>query len=383
MIDLEIISTALFFASVTALLIIDRKNIEFQYGLIIRRWKGGEKAIDRFVKKHRRVIRLIGSVAVVVAVATSLFGLYLLVKLTLSLERAFGLVLPTVAGVEYPAPIVPIPFWYWLIGVFIIIGSHETMHAIFSRLERIPIKSYGILFFLPLPIGAFVDPDMKRVAKLGLVKRLRIFASGSFGNLVVAALIFLFAFASTNASGYMIEDIGVKFNNTIVGTPAEATDLKGMIYQINDRPIKNRIDFIDMLNQTKPGDNITVMTTAGTFEIKTTKHPDIKGMAYMGVTGISEVYMYKIPGLGIVPDWVVDGMFIWFRLLFWLFVLSLGVGIANLLPMKPFDGGYIFEEIFKLVFKKRGRVVTEITSVVIASLILVNMFGINLIGAFA
>lgn len=383
MVNLEVLSTGIFFAAVTILLIIDRKNIEFQYGLIIRRWKGGERAIDRFVKTHRRAIRLIGTVAVVVAVAASIFGTCLLVKVTLSFERAFGLVLPTVAGVEYPAPIVPIPFWYWLIGIFVVIGSHETMHAIFSRLERIPIKSYGILLFLPLPIGAFVDPDMKRVAKLGLVKKLRIFASGSFGNLVVACLVFLVASVSINASGYLIEDMGIKFNNTIPETPAQAAGLSGMIYQINDRPIKNRIDFIDLLNKTNPGDNLTVVTTSGTFEIETTEHPDIKGMAYVGISDISEVYKYKIPGLGIVSDWVIDGMFTWFRLLFWLFVLSFGVGIANLLPMKPFDGGYIFEEFFKKVFKARGKIVSKITTAVIAGLILINMFGINLIGLFA
>src|SRR3989344_991836 len=36
-----------------------------------------------------------------------------------------------------------------------------------------------------------------------------------------------------------------------------------------------------------------------------------------------------------------------YNLLFWLYFLWLGIGLANLLPMKPIDGGLMMEELFK------------------------------------
>ncbi len=380
--SLEVLSTLVFFAIVAILVYFDRKNIEFHSGLIIRRWTRGKEILDNFVSKHKKFVLYVGNFAVLVGLIASIAGFLLLLRFTFSLERMFGLVLPTAGGFQYPGPVLSIPFWYWFVGVFVIIFSHETMHAVFSRLENVRIKNYGVLLLLVLPIGAFVDPDMRQVVKLKFMKKLRIFVAGSFGNFVVGALVVLILIASLRGSEFLIKDIGVKFESTINGTPADVVGLSGTIIQLNNYTIKNRIDFRDVLNKTKIGDNVTIVTTDGVFKLQTIEHPDIPGRAYIGISNTGEVYEYKNIFSGVVSDSVVNGFFVWVRLLSWLMLLNFGVGIANLLPMKPFDGGFVFEEIFKKLFTKNWKLAIKISTYVTLSLILLNLFGLNILKNF-
>lgn len=379
MIDIEILSTIVFFSMVIAFLIKDRKNVEFKYGLVIRRMKKGIKVLDNFVNKHKKIIRWAGNLAIIVGMIACFVGLYFLFKFTISLERAFGIVLPSVGGIKYPAPVISIPFWYWLVGIFVVIVSHETMHAVFSRLENVKVKDFGVIFFLFLPIGAFVDPDMNQVKKLKLVKKLRIFFAGSFGNFLVGFFIILLGIISMKMVQISIEEVGIKFTNTIPETPASTVGLKGIIYQVNNYSIKNSIDFINVINETKIGENLTILTTKGRFIISTIEHPDIKGRAYIGIANVSDAYRYKLFFKGLVPDYVIDSITVWSVLLYWLLLLNVSVGIANLLPMKPFDGGYVFEEFFNIIFKKRGKIAIYISSAIVAILLLINLFGIGYI----
>jgi membrane-associated protease RseP (regulator of RpoE activity) len=382
MIDLEIVSTLVFFAVVGILLLKDRKKIEFNYGIIIRRWQKGKQLIDKLVAKNKRLVTIIGNIGVVVGIIAGLFGLYFLISSVLRLEQGFALVLPSVGGYRVPGPVLSIPFWYWLIGIFTIIASHESMHAVFARLEKVPIKSYGVLLFLVFPIGAFVDPDMVKIKKLKLIKKLRIYAAGSFANLILALITFLLITGSISLSDYFIEPAGIRFDSVVSDTPAAEVGLSGIIYKINNHTIKSRIDLIEVLNQTKIGDNITIFTTSGIFVLKTAENPDYKNTSYIGISNVSEVYRYKIMFSGYVPEYVISSFTIWLRLLMWLFVLNVGVGVVNLLPMKPFDGGLIFEEIFEKISKEHGKNLINITSVVTAALILFNLFGTGLIKLF-
>src|SRR5438445_5068790 len=123
---------------------------------------------------------------------------------------AIAPVLPSAGGVTVPGT-VSIPFWYWLFAIFPLIFVHESMHAIFARLEKIKIMSYRILLLLVLPIGAFVDPDMESTKKLPSVKKLRIFSAGSLGNyllvLLVILILFLTKFDPYSASNCVIPSL--------------------------------------------------------------------------------------------------------------------------------------------------------------------------------
>ena len=380
--DLEIISMLAFFTLVGVLLWRDRKKIEFNYGIIIRRMYSGRRALDNMIKKHKRFFRIFGNIAVIVSIITACVGTGLLVVFPVVFKtKSFALVLPTVSTYRYPGPIISIPIWYWLIAVFIIMASHETMHAIMSRLAGISIKNYGLIFLLVLPIGAFVDPDMKKIAKLKLMEKLRIYAAGSFGNFITGAVIMVLIFSSMWVEAQVVEDVGIKFENTVAGTPAEAVGLSGIIYEIDGIEIKNQADLQTVLSEIKPGDTINILTTDGEFELTTIESPYASNTSYLGIENSRDVYKYRIgPSAGnYVADSSIGYMIVWYNLLFWIFVLSVGVAIVNLLPMKPLDGGYIFEELAKEQFGRSAEKLTKIASITIAVLLIFNLLFFDLI----
>jgi len=372
MFDLEIVSTLLFFAIVGILVYRDREKIQYDHGIIIKKWTKGKEAIDDFVNRHSKLITWIGNFAVVAGFIALVGGFLLLVKMTLSFEQMFGIILPSISTVKYPEPVVSVPFWYWLIGVFVIMTSHEFMHAVFSRLERVSIKSFGVILFFVLPIGAFVDPSQKQINKLKTLSKLRIYAAGSFGNLLIAGLVFLISLITINLFVATITDAGISFMQTVAGTPAQSAGISGVIYQLNDTTVKSIKDFETFMNNTAIGDTITVKTASNSYTIKTIPRPDDATRSFIGIQNITQAYTYKFGGY--VPDYIFNGISMWLKLLFWIFVISFGVGVANLLPMKPFDGGYMFEELFKKLFgKKYSKTAVKVMTIITIGLLLANI----------
>jgi membrane-associated protease RseP (regulator of RpoE activity) len=155
--------------------------------------------------------------------------------------------------------------------------------------------------------------------------------------------------------------------------------LEGIILKINNQTIKNIQDLIDLLNKTKPGENITILTTKGEFLLTLAQHPEEKNRGFIGINNTREVYAFKKIFTGYVPDSLINLLAVWYSLLFWLSILNLGVAVANLLPAKPLDGGYLFEEIFKYFFGKSGGKMANVLSAVIFFLLFFNIFAVSLI----
>jgi membrane-associated protease RseP (regulator of RpoE activity) len=387
---LEIVSTLLFFVAVGLMLVRDRrrrgkKGVEFHGGIVIRRMYRGREAIDLLVRKHRRAMRVVGNLAVAISLVVSVVGFVFMVVQTATLQQAYRLVLPSVSGVTIPGPVISVPFWYWIVVVFTVMASHETLHAVFARLEGIELKNYGLMFLLALPLGAFVEFDMEKVKRLQLMKKLRIFAAGSFGNFAVAVFVFLIALASVHAANWSITTC-VGFEKTIPGTPAAATGLSGCIYEIDRTAVTNTTVLDKLLNGTSAGSIIIVKTTDGEFDIRTIESPYVGGKAFIGIQNVSTKLAYSedassVGLVGLVPDYAVSGLLVWFRLLEWLFLISLGVGAANLLPMKPFDGGLMLEEIVfeRLKDRRKAEKVAKVVSVVVAGLLVINIFVLGLV----
>ncbi|VVB59475.1 Peptidase family M50 [uncultured archaeon] len=65
----------------------------------------------------------------------------------------------------------------------------------------------------------------------------------------------------------------------------------------------------------------------------------------------------------------------------WRNLLNIGIGLFNLLPLKPLDGGLIFEEIAKEFFGKAWKPVYTVVAVSTLGLILLNLFGAYLVKA--
>ncbi len=386
--NLEALSVIVFFGILAVIIYRDRKNIEFKSGLIMRRTKRGKKAIYDFTKKHRKKLIIIGNIAIIVGVIASVFGFFTLVqslyKLILNPEEAapgIKLVLPSVSGVKLPGFILGVPFWYWILGIFVVLFAHEPMHALSARAENIKIKSFGLLLFFVLP-GAFVDPDEKQIKKLSTLRKLRIFAAGSFGNLIAAGFFLLLIVSYNFLIDSMMSTEGVIFEKTIENTGASEVGLKGIITEINNKPVKSINDLQEIMKNVKPDDTIEIKTTEGYFQLKTIPNKDDPKTPFIGISKPSTFFVYK----GILKDFGVvnqNSLYIisWFLGLFeWVFVLNVGIGTFNLFPIKPLDGGLMLEEIIKHFYKsKKVKYLVNGISLLTLSLVLINLFGQSLI----
>ena len=86
-------------------------------------------------------------------------------------------------------PILPV-FYGW-IAIVLAIAIHEGAHGVIARNVGLNVKSSGLLFFLIIPIGAFVDVDEEQIKKAKPRSSLKVMAAGVGGNIIVGAVCLL------------------------------------------------------------------------------------------------------------------------------------------------------------------------------------------------
>jgi len=105
----------------------------------------------------------------------------------------------------------------------------------------------------------------------------------------------------------------------------------------------------------------------GMHEVIAGEHPEKNGRGYLGVNIETEF----------LNDNSISFSFIIIvtEFLTWLFLLSLGLGLANLLPLGPVDGGRMYQLACRKVFgKKKGDIVWTKTSILFLALIIILVF---------
>lgn len=388
MIDLETISVIVFLVVVVALAIWDRKNIEFNYGVLMRKTKKGKKWLYDVAKKHPKLISKTATVGVVVGVIISVITFFLL---ALSVYNMFAhpeeavkvgpparVILPQAGGVKYPSFILGVPFWYWLIAIFVVVSVHEPFHAIVARLKNVTIKSLGIGLFLIFPL-AFVEPDENQIKRLDRMSKAKIYAAGSFANLLTALIILIIGwFLVTN----VMAPYGVGFDSTIPDTPAEKANLQGVITSVKNQYAGDLSDFIEIMEGIKPNETIAIVTTSGEYTLTTISHPENSSKAFIGIRGSSSKYRFIgiFSGYG-EPSETFLNSYVWIsNLAAWLFIINLAVGAVNLLPIKPLDGGLMYEAILSKYFKRNvvKNIIILLSSISIFLLIM-SLFGVEII----
>jgi len=62
---------------------------------------------------------------------------------------------------------------------------------------------------------------------------------------------------------------------------------------------------------------------------------------------------------------------------YWIFALNIMVGLFNLLPMKPLDGGIMFEELlrYKVSENVTGKIVSSVSWIMIGIVTLLVVYG--------
>src|SRR3989338_2604758 len=151
--DLQTIAAIFFLAILTIFVFLKRKNLEikqiiprFLY-LSMYRTSIGLKSMDFIAGKWRKFMLYVGYAGILVGFIGMLFISYTMLNNVYLLytqpEAApgVGLVLPFKAkGVFF------VPFFYWIISIFVIAAVHEFSHGLISKANNIKVKSSGFAF---------------------------------------------------------------------------------------------------------------------------------------------------------------------------------------------------------------------------------------------
>ena len=372
------LSVIVFFLAVAFVLYVDRGKLEIKKFLgipilFMRRTKRFMSIIDGVAQVSPLFWKAFATLGVITSVVFMIYGVYFLFTTSLAVASGFitkpalQLILPSLSatGAEGPGFIL-IPFWFWLITIGIILIPHEFMHGVIARAEKVKLKSVGLLLLAILP-GAFVEPDERHLKRAKFWTKVRIFAAGSFANFLVAALVF------SATTGYIwpssIGD-GIIIDSVADGSPAEIAGLAagGMISEINGKQARATYDeytsgkgyFFDEVGKVKSGDSIQLKVSD---EVHTAILAEKEGVAYLGITYKP---VYKVAEVQFLQT---------IQLLTMIWLFSLAVGIVNILPLGPLDGGLFFGAISEKLFGKSSAGIVKLTSFVVLGLILFSFIG--------
>jgi hypothetical protein len=368
--NLELISVLLFFSFIALRLYTKRKELKIEKVIIFEYSKKYTEKINEVVSKYPKFFKTLGIVSLISAPIMMLVGIYYIINSLIFFKPSVALVLPSVSNFKYPGPVISVPFWIWIIAIFVIVFSHESMHALIAASEGIKTRRYGLLYLLVIPIGAFVDIDEKRVEKLESKKKIKIFAAGSLGNVLVFLLFLIILIVFSQTINQLLESKGVWFNNTAPDSPAEKVGLKGIIVKIDNTTINNIYDLRDFLSKSKPNTTVLIETTEGKYEL-TLAEKDNK--SYIGIVGAKNYIVYKGANKPVSENLITIINYS-FAIIQWVAFLSLGVAIANMLPIIPLDGGLIIKEILKKKLGKKGEELSKLISSVFLILLLSSLF---------
>ena len=232
--NFELASVICFFLLIGILLWREKRNVEFKYGIVVRRWRGGMPRMERFVERNKKFLEVVGKVGIIVGFACSFLSISFLAYSLIIGKSSIRVVLPTVGKFKYPGPVISPKFWFWVGSVCTILLAHETMHAIFGILSGVKVEEYGIIFLLLLPFSAFVKLEEDKIKKLSLKRKLMVYFAGSLGNLLVSAASLCLLLAFSNLFATLTKPIGIKYQ-VLNSSPAYVANLSGMIVEIEGK----------------------------------------------------------------------------------------------------------------------------------------------------
>jgi membrane-associated protease RseP (regulator of RpoE activity) len=368
--DFEIILVATFFSLIAIRLFLKRKEIRVEKIVILEYSKRYAKKINEVVASYPKIFKIIGILALGSVPLLTFVGIYYLINSLISFKPSVALVLPTISTFRYPGPIISVPFWIWIVAIFIIVFSHESLHALIAASEGIKTKRYGLLYFLIIPIGAFVDIDEKKLERVEIKSKIKIFAAGSFGNLIVFGFFIMMLIIFSYLINFFLESKGVWFNHTASNSPAESVGLKGVIVRIDNKTIINVYDLQEFLKESKPNTTITIETTEGKYKLTLGEKDNT---SYIGIVGVKNYIVYKGTNKIVSENllFLINYLFLAFQ---WISFLSLGVAIANMLPILPLDGGLIIREILKETWREKGEKISQLISAFFLILLFFSLF---------
>jgi membrane-associated protease RseP (regulator of RpoE activity) len=270
---------------------------------------------------------------------------------------------------------------YGLIALIITLVIHEAGHGIVARVHNIRVESTGILLFLGIPVGAFVNIEQELLVKASMKQKSAILTAGALNNMILAAisLITLYFVISTLTpiatsgesktgvvvmsvnDGSLASKIGLSKESiiqTIAGQKVHSVDDLGNILR------SNLGHNVQITWQDKTGQKIIrsislppVASNRGILGVAITDltpNPSLVLQRYKSWFTSNPIALLAPPTLGqgmllvpysdlMAPKYesnILGSSFpIIANILFWIWFINFNVGIFNALPITFLDGG--------------------------------------------
>src|SRR3989344_3921438 len=373
--NFDLILAVIFYAAIFIFYSTHKQKFTRQGLLILYKTKLGILLMDKLSKKYPKLLNFLAYVSIFIGFIGMIFILYTLIQGGIKLILSYLQIIPETQPVL--APVLPgisvqglpvLGFWHWIIAIFIVAVVHEFSHGIYSSLYKVNVKSSGFAFLGPI-LAAFVEPDEKKVAKLELKKQLAILSAGPFVNILLGILVILFfSFIFLPLQSNLFTLDGVALVQVEKESPAELSGLSTgtIIYEMNNVKITSQQQLIQAIRDSKENDILKLNTDKGIFYVK----PEIvDNIPKVGIS-IKDNFVLR-NGL---PEFLLP-LLQWFNLLFfWLWVVNLGVGLFNLLPLGPIDGGrMLLSALAGITSKKKSFKIFKFVSALSGFLIFINL----------
>ena len=362
-------------------------NFDFRFPLIILKTQRGQSLMEKLSKF--RFILILSWISLILMPIFSILAVSILL-LTASLFLSFPEV-REIARETGPqgALLIPginpyLPIIYGWIAIFIGLVIHELSHGVIAKAVDIPVRSSGIMFFLFLPIGAFVEVDDTKLDSVSFKKSGRIIAAGAGSNIVVGLMALILLVGVVNTMEPVAD--GIPVSKIVVDSPANMAGLLpgDIITHLNGIPVDDSNVFSQNFNNLSPGDEIilTVQRQSVQYDypIILSSRPENSEEPFIGImrpsidindslhryqNGLSFstdllVYFsfpsgdsYSIPFSTSMQNFYTSSLgnqyIVFSNLLFWIWFINFNLGIFNSLPLGPLDGGQAFKRGLKSV----------------------------------
>ncbi|HYP43444.1 MAG TPA: M50 family metallopeptidase, partial [Candidatus Nitrosocosmicus sp.] len=288
-----------------------------------------------------------------------------------------------------------LPIWEGWIALVVTIIVHEAGHGIIARVYGVKVESTGLVLFLGIPIGAFVNIERDELNRISTKQKSSILTAGPMTNIVLAA-ISLFAILLITSTLIITKPMdqnlyGVVITNVNPGSLAESIGLsKGDTIQgIQGAEIRNPAQLNENLNNNLGNPvSIEIISNTGDTSVKEATLPEQrepgKGNLGVSITPVADpkevldrynTMIFSSPLGLLAPPTFVQGMVpysdfmadkytspvfgsyytIPANLFFWLWFINFNVAIFNALPIGPLDGGQLYNSLIdKKTQNKKG-----------------------------
>ncbi|MEC8220609.1 MAG: M50 family metallopeptidase [Nanoarchaeota archaeon] len=398
---LQNIEFVLFITLLCVFLYVKRKQLDVQGSIpslyiLLFKTQAGLKQMKSWSKQRPGIFNFLAYLSIFVGVS-GIFAIipFLMYQLYFmfqnNITNAGGFALPLTGSVCSNPLVFCIPFWYWLIALFVLVVVHEFAHGVIAQRYGIKIKSSGLAFFgsthiigaiflaiiafnysldqiigldpsfittviiglvlmfLPIMPGAFVEPDEKQMAKKPKWQQIAVLGAGSTSNFLFGVLFFIILVfvAAPFQNAYTDQELYFNVNSnqsdllnynisegTIISVNG-ATGIGGIYDEFTNISPNQTLLFEVETNNTIVSQNITTFAS----------EDGSRGLIGIGLA------TQNVPLEGKELPAKISDMF--FQTFFWLFVLNISIGAINLLPLWITDGGKIAHLLFQYKFSEK------------------------------